>query len=137
VIDHVLYQDQLLAIIIPRDYRSEGIQFFTPNELSQQLAYMNHPKGKMIEPHVHNPVLREVVYTQEVLFVRKGKVRIDFFDEEHCLIDIRTLYAGDTVLLVSGGHGFTMLEDTEIIEVKQGPYLGDQDKTRFTPKSDR
>lgn len=134
MIDRILHRDQLLAIIIPSDFRADGIQFFTPNEFSQQLAYMNHSKGKVIEPHIHNPVPREVVYTQEVLFVRKGRVRIDFFDEGYRLIDVRTLSTGDTILLVSGGHGFTMLEDAEIIEVKQGPYLGEQDKTRFTPR---
>jgi mannose-6-phosphate isomerase-like protein (cupin superfamily) len=95
------------------------------------LAYMNHPAGKVILPHVHNPVLREVAYTQEVLFIRRGRLRVDFYDDSQIYLDSRILKAGDVILLVSGGHGFEALEDLEMIEVKQGPYVGEQDKTRF------
>ena len=80
---------------------------------------------------MHNPIAREVVFTREVLFIKSGKVRIDFYDEEKSYIKSSILEQGDVVLLASGGHGFEMLEQTEMIEVKQGPYAGDQDKTRF------
>jgi hypothetical protein len=80
---------------------------------------------------VHNKVQREVFYTQEVLFIRKGKVKVDFYDDNRKYIDTRTLITGDVILLASGGHGFQMLEPTEIIEVKQGPFVGEHDKTRF------
>lgn len=126
---------KLLAMIIPADYSAEGIQFFTPNEFSQQLAYMNRPSGYVIEPHVHTPVPRSVDYTLEVLFIRKGKVKIDFYDSEKKYIEDRILKTGDVILLASGGHGFTMLEPTEMIEVKQGPYAGDKDKIRFKHSS--
>jgi hypothetical protein len=92
---------------------------------------MRHPAGKQIEPHVHNPVHREVHYTQEVLFIRKGKLRVDFYDVERNYLESRILEAGDTILLTTGGHGFEVLEEVEIIEVKQGPYAGGLDKTRF------
>lgn len=130
-LDRVINNDKLLAIIIRSEYRKEGIEFFTPGDFSQQLAYMNRPAGYTIAPHIHNKVQREVFTTQEVLFVKRGKVRIDFYDEARKKCGSRTLEAGDIILLASGGHGFEMLEDTEIVEVKQGPYLGNQDKIRF------
>ena len=133
MIEKINYKDQLLAIIIPSNFKEPGIHFFTPGDLSQQLAYMNHPAGKIIEPHVHNPVPREVHYTQEVLFIKKGKLRVDFFDNEQNYLESRILEAGDVILLATGGHGFEVIEELEMIEVKQGPYAGDHDKTRFTP----
>jgi hypothetical protein len=130
-IDRVIYEKKLLAIIIRSDYSKEGIKFFTPNDFSQQLAYMNRPAGYTIAPHIHNKVQREVFYTQEVLFIKKGKVKIDFYDDNRHCIDTCILETGDVILLASGGHGFEMLEPTEMIEVKQGPYAGEDDKTRF------
>src|ERR1039457_1665303 len=121
----------LLAIIIRSGFHESGIHFFTPDDLSQQLAYMRHPTGKEIPPHVHNPVPREVRITQEVLFIRKGKLRVDFYDDDRNYLESRILEGGDTILLATGGHGFEVLEEVEMIEVKQGPYAGDQDKTRF------
>jgi mannose-6-phosphate isomerase-like protein (cupin superfamily) len=123
--------DQLLAVIVSRDFQEPGIHFFTPNDLSQQLAYMRHPAGKIIDPHVHNPVSRNVHYTQEVLFIKRGRIRVDFYDNDQKYIESRVLQGGDVILLATGGHGFEVLEEIEMIEVKQGPYAGDQDKTRF------
>ena len=124
-----IHNNELLAIIVASTFNKEGIHFFTPNDFSQQLAYMKHPTDKIIDPHVHNPVKREVHYTQEVLFIRKGKLRVDFYDEEY--IKSHILESGDVILLIKGGHGFKVLEDVEMFEVKQGPYAGDKDKTRF------
>lgn len=131
MIDMVRAGDQLLAVIVTRDFHEPGIHFFTPDEFSQQLAFMRHPAGKVIDPHVHNPVTRSVQYTQEVLFVKSGKLRVDFYDSEREYLESRILQAGDVILLAAGGHGFEMLEEVEMIEVKQGPYAGDKDKTRF------
>jgi len=128
---YVKHDAALLAIIVPANYSDAGIQFFTPNDFSQQLAYMHHPAGKKIPPHVHNPVPREVRHTLEVLFIRKGKLRVDFYTENEEYLQSRILFRGDAILLVSGGHGFEMLEPTEMIEVKQGPYAGEEDKRRF------
>ena len=123
---------QLLAVIVSGRFREPGIHFFTPNDHSQQLAYMRHPAGKVIDPHVHNPVSRNVHYTQEVLFIKRGKLRVDFYDDAQTYLESRVLEEGDVILLATGGHGFEVLEEVEMIEVKQGPYAGDQDKTRFT-----
>lgn len=130
-IDRVVHENSLLAIIIRSDFSKDGIEFFTPDDFSQQLAYMNRPEGYKISPHIHNKVERQVFYTQEVLFIKRGKVKINFFDDNKNSIDARILQTGDVILLASGGHGFEMLEPTEMIEVKQGPFAGEKDKTRF------
>ena len=130
-VENIRHCNSLLAIIIRSGFEKNGIEFFTPDDFSQQLAYMNRPAGYKIAPHVHNKVQREVFYTQEVLFIKKGKVKIDFYDDARHCIDNRILETGDIILLASGGHGFEMLEPTEMIEVKQGPFAGEKDKTRF------
>ncbi len=135
--ENIMHNGQLLAIIIRRDYDSPGLSFFTPNEFSQQLAYMNHPQGHAIQPHVHKTVMREVYNTQEVLFVRKGKVKVTFYDEGQREVGARVIEAGDVLMLVRGGHGFEMLEPTQMFEVKQGPYAGAEDKEKFTPRPAR
>jgi len=124
------------AVILRHEYQVKGIKFLTPSSYSQQLGYMNRPSGYVIAPHVHNPVTREVHFTKEVLFIKSGKVRVDFYDEDQDYLESRILHQGDVILLAFGGHGFEMLEPSEIIEVKQGPYAGDEDKTRFDPVSD-
>ncbi len=132
MIEQITYNNEILALIISRHFDESGIHFFTPDKLSQQLAYMRHPVGKVIAPHVHNPVTREVQYTQEVLLIKRGKLRVDFYNDQKQYLESRILESDDIILLVTGGHGFEMLEETEMIEVKQGPYMGEQDKTRFT-----
>ncbi len=134
-VESIIDNGRLLAIIVRTSFRSDGIDFFTPDDFSQQLGYMNRPKGYIITPHVHNPVPREVSYTKEVLFIRSGLVRVDFYDDAQSYLESSILNPGDVILLAFGGHGFEMLEASEIIEVKQGPYAGDGDKTRFEPIS--
>jgi hypothetical protein len=133
----VEHESKTLAIIIPRDFEKDGIHFFTPDDFSQQLAYMKRPVGYVIEPHVHNVVPREVQLTQEVLLIKSGKVRVDFYDDDKNYLNSTVLNPGDVILLAAGGHGFTMLEESEMIEVKQGPYCGEQDKVRFTTVSEQ
>lgn len=133
MIQKIIHRDLELAIIIRSNYYKDGIEFFTNDNDSQQLGYMNRPKGYIIAPHRHNLVTREVHLTQEVLFVKNGKVRVDFFDNMQNYIKSTILKTGDVILLSDGGHGFKMLEGTEMIEVKQGPYCGEKDKVRFEP----
>jgi mannose-6-phosphate isomerase-like protein (cupin superfamily) len=133
MIQHIIHGNQLLSIIIRRNFEKDGIEFFTPDDFSQQLAYMKRPKDYVIPPHVHNPVLREVQLTQEVLFIKSGKVRVDFYDDDKNYLESTIVETGDVILLAHGGHGFEMLEESEIIEVKQGPYAGERDKIRFEP----
>jgi len=131
MINKIIYDNILLAIIIRAQYSNDGIEFFTNDNDSQQLGYMARPKGYTIQPHRHNLIKREVHLTQEVLYVKKGKVRVDFFDNQQSYLFSDIISEGDVILLSDGGHGFQMLENTELIEVKQGPYCGEIDKVRF------
>jgi hypothetical protein len=131
MIEVVKTENLTLAIIIRTSYKNDGIQFFTPGDFSQQLGYMNRSKGYVIAPHRHNLVERKVVLTQEVLYIKSGKVRVDFYNDSQQYLESRVVEKGDVILLAAGGHGFEMLEDSEMIEVKQGPYCGEEDKVRF------
>ena len=133
LVEHLRHGDQTIALIVRRNFRQDGIEFFTPGSFSQQIGYMNRPAGYVIAPHVHCPVRREVQYTNEVLLIKSGRLRVDFYTPGQDYLQSTILEAGDVVLLAQGGHGFEMLEPTEIIEVKQGPYAGERDKQRFEP----
>ena len=133
MIEKIEINSEIIAIIVRKDFREPGIHFFTPNDYSQQLAFMSHPSGKEIQPHIHKKVQREVNYTQETLFIRKGKLQVDFYTDEQEYVKSRILESGDVILLIKGGHGFKVLEDLEMFEVKQGPYAGDEDKIKFIP----
>jgi mannose-6-phosphate isomerase-like protein (cupin superfamily) len=124
-----------IALIVRAAYDEPGIRFFTPPAFSQQLAVMRHPKGKHIGAHVHNLVTRQVLYTQEVLWIRKGRVRVNLFTSAHAPLATVELGPGDLILLCGGGHSFDMLEETAMVEVKQGPYAGEGDKSRFEEKA--
>ena len=130
-LEHVYEEDKLLAIILRTNFKKSGIDFFTPLDFSQQLGYMNRPKGYKIQPHLHNKVERTIQYTQEVLFIKNGLVRVDFYKSDKSYFKSKLLETGDVILLSFGGHGFEMLEESEIIEVKQGPFAGNIDKSRF------
>jgi mannose-6-phosphate isomerase-like protein (cupin superfamily) len=128
--------NKIIAIIIRAGFIKNGIEFFTPNDFSQQLGYMKREKGYYIEPHIHKSISREVMLTQEVLFIKSGKVRVDFYSDQRDYYESRTLNRGDVILLANSGHGFVTLEESEIIEVKQGPYLEEEDKVRFKAVAD-
>lgn len=131
MVEKVTIENLVLGVIIRSNYHKDGISFFTDDNSSQQLGYMNRPEGYIIQPHRHNLVAREVSLTQEVLFIKSGKVRVDFYTDDQKYLVSKILLEGDIILLASGGHGFEMLAESEIIEVKQGPYLGERDKVRF------
>jgi mannose-6-phosphate isomerase-like protein (cupin superfamily) len=131
MVDYIYSGKKLLAIVIADGFSEQGVHFVTPHILSQQLAFIRHPAGKVIDPHIHNPVPREVLYTQEVLLIKKGRLKVDFYDDSRNFLESRILKAGDVILLTEGGHGFEVMEEIEMIEVKQGPYAGENDKTRF------
>lgn len=131
MIETITHGLEPIALIIRAEYDEPGIHFFTPGSFSQQVAYMKHPKGHKIAAHVHNMLTRHVLYTQEVLVVRRGKVKVNLYSSIKEFIGDRILQTGDLILLCGGGHSFEMLEETSMIEVKQGPFAGDGDKTRF------
>ena len=127
----IISKQKLLGIIIKAGFQKQGIDFFTPPEFSQQLAYMQRTKGYVITPHIHSQVKRSIKYTKETLFIKSGKVRIDFYDEKKNYLESRVLQKGDVVLLAFGGHGLEFIKDSEIIEVKQGPFISKAQPQRF------
>lgn len=135
-IERIYYRDILLSIIIRDNYHAEGITFITPEDTPHQLGYMNREADYIIAPHVHNKVPRIIEYTQETLIIKSGEVRVDFYTDDREYIESRLLYKGDIILLAYGGHGFKMMQPSEIVEIKQGPYCGAMDKVRFEPIDD-
>lgn len=136
MIKNFQHNGEQIALVIKNQYYNEGIKFFTKDDSAQQLAFMSHPKDTVIKAHVHNKVKRTVYTTQEVLIIKKGKLRLDLYTQDREYIESTLLEAGDIVFLPYGGHGLKCLEDVSMVEVKQGPYLGVNDKVRFTEISD-
>lgn len=128
-VDHRL---RTIAYIIPKSNAlPEVTTFVTPDECGQQVGYVVRRAGEEVPRHMHNPVKRELVGTTEVLYVLKGRCTVEFYDDERQWLASRQLIAGDLIVLVAGGHGFRMEEDTVLLEVKQGPYSGPDEKERF------
>ena len=130
-VEHIKIKDQSIAIIVRATHSSDGVDFLTENTASMQLAYMKRPKNDHIIAHRHRKIVRKIEMTAETLLVRKGRMKIDFFTPEAELICSKILVTGDVVLLLDGGHGMEMLEETELIEIKQGPYFGKNEKMQF------
>lgn len=127
-------KDNIIAIIIRERDEFEGINFFTPSDFSQQVGLLNHKKGSIVKPHVHKLIERKVEITQEVLFIKKGKIALYLYDEKNKHLATRYLKKGDTVILASAGHGIKVLQESLIFEVKQGPYAGADDKKYLRKK---
>ncbi len=123
--------DVLTSIIIRHDYRPSATTFVTSPDLAQQLGFVVYPAGGIIKRHIHKNIDRKTVSSSEALFIREGKLEIDIFDQSKNLVATRQLEAGDFVLMVSGGHGFRVIEPTILLEIKLGPYGGAQDKELF------
>ena len=119
-----------MAIVIPKDHQANGIEFFTKDEDYMQIACMGHPSGHIISPHYHNKFSRTVDYTCESLIIRKGVVKVTLYDDMQP-VHVFEVNEGDIITMYSGGHGFEIIEDVDMVEIKQGPYLGVNDKTRF------
>ena len=122
------------AIVIRREQSVQGIEFFSPPNFSQQLGLMSRPSGYRVPAHRHNVVERTINITQEVLLLRKGTSMVNLFSDEDKIEYTINLDVGDVVLLAHGGHEIVMTSDCEILEVKQGPYAGENDKTQLFPK---
>ena len=121
----------LIALVIRSNFEKEGIHFFTENKEIIQFGYMKRAAGYKIQPHIHKPYSRLTDGTQEVLFLKKGKVRVNFFDEKQNSLSSTVLNTGDWIVLLLQGHGFDFIEESELFEVKNGPYASDDDKVKF------
>src|SRR2546427_13165542 len=132
LIERIRDGDRPLALILRAESEPRSIGFLTADDQSLQLGVMRRPQGYVISPHIHKPVKRTVEYTYEALFIVRGRLEVTFFNEARAIVTKRQLRQGDCVMLMTGGHGFRVLEDCKMIEVKQGPYAGaDFDKFRF------
>tara|TARA_B100000780_G_scaffold41615_1_gene25871 strand:+ start:70 stop:504 length:435 start_codon:yes stop_codon:yes gene_type:complete len=132
MIENIIYKKKLLALIVNGKYRKKkGISFFTPNESTQQFGYMKHKKDHIILPHLHKQRATKISYTTEVIILLKGSLRIDFYADLKKYLFSKIINKNDIIMLVSGGHGFKVLKDVEMIEVKQGPYSLSKDKVKF------
>jgi hypothetical protein len=128
--------DTVLAYVIPSSATASSTTFITPDEATFQAGFVVYPAGGEVVPHIHLPVRREVVGTSELLFVRSGRCYVDIYDADRRIVATRELGAGDAVLSMGGGHGFRMIEDTVLFELKQGPFIGGTEKVRFERPAD-
>ena len=132
MIEKIIYKKKLLALIVRGKYRNrKGVTFFTPNESTQQFGYMKHKKKHVIKPHLHKKRVTKISYTTEVILIFKGKLRVDFYNYYKKYLFSKILKEKDIIMLVHGGHGFKVLKDVEMIEIKQGPYILSKDKIKF------
>ena len=130
-VEHICWNDEPLAYIVRAELLPDETTFLTPPEFKQQVGFVVYSEGGEIARHVHRALERHLVGTSEVLVVRKGRCQIDIYNDERDLVATRELRPGDIMLMVGGGHGFRMLEDTVFLEVKQGPYTGIEEKEGF------
>ena len=132
MIEKILHKKKLLALIVRGKYRSKkGITFFTPNDSTQQFGYMKHKKKHVIKPHLHKKRLTRILYTTEVILILKGILRVDFYSFSKKYLFSKIIREKDIIMLVHGGHGFKVLKDIEMLEIKQGPYSLSKDKIKF------
>ena len=130
-IKYIKFEGEVYAIIVPSGYQPTAVDFITPNSYSLQLACMNRPKGNRVQEHIHLNIKREINNTQEVLVFRKGSAKVDFYTQEKKYLGSENVQAGDIVLFAQGGHGLEFGEETDVIEIKQGPYFDIEEKQKF------
>lgn len=132
MIEKIKYKKKLYALIVRGKYRNKkGITFFTNNKDIQQFGYMNHKKNHIIKPHIHKRQTRKLIYTSEVILILKGKLRVDFYTTKKKYLFSKLLNEKDIIMLVHGAHGFKVVENVQMIEIKQGPYITKLDKIKF------
>ncbi len=132
MIEKIFNQKKLYALIVRNSYKKKkGVSFFTDKNATQQFGYMNHKKNYIILPHRHNKRQSKILLTTEVIIILKGILRVDFYNNKEKYLFSKKLYANDLIMLSNGGHGFKVLKDTQMIEVKQGPYSLSMDKVKF------
>lgn len=130
-VEHITCNGTILAYIVRGEIDPRETTFVTPGDFKQQVGFIVYSAGTEIPRHVHRPVERRLNETSEVLIVRRGSCEVDIYNSARDLVAVRKLHAGDILILVAGGHGFRMLEDTVLLEVKQGPYTGLEERERF------
>jgi hypothetical protein len=132
-VEQISHDGRVLAFVIRGQASAPETTFFTADDSTFQAGFVVYPAGGAVQPHVHLPLERRVIGTAELLVVRSGRCVVDLYADDRLIVTSRELSTGDAVLSLGGGHGFRMLEDTVILELKQGPYVGGNEKERFEP----
>ena len=132
MIKEIKYKKKLYALVIKKSFRKKkGISFFTKQNSNQQIGYMNHSKNHIIKPHLHLKRLTKILLTSEVIILQKGKLRVDFYNNKKKYLFSIYLNKNEIIMLVHGGHGFKVIKDAQMLEIKQGPFLMSKDKIKF------
>ena len=132
MIEKIFHKKKLYALIVRKSYKKKkGVSFFTDKDATQQFGYMNHKKNHIILPHRHNKRQSKILLTTEVIIILDGILRVDFYDTKEKYLFSKKLFSNDLIMLSNGGHGFKVLKDVKMIEVKQGPYSLSMDKVKF------
>ena len=138
MIEKIVHKKRLFALIVRGKFRKKsGINFFTSKKATQQFGYMKHKKNHVIKPHNHNKRSTEILKTTEVILVLKGVLRVDFYDNRKKYLFSKIVKEKDIIMLIHGGHGFKVLKNVEMIEVKQGPYSLSNDKVKFNEVNEK
>ncbi len=138
MIENIKHKKKLYALIVRKKFRiKSGVNFFTSQDATQQFGYMKHKKNHLIMPHKHNKRLTKILITTEVIILFKGILRVDFYGKKNEYLFSKKVYAGDIIMLVNGGHGFKVLKNVEMLEVKQGPYSLAADKVKFNKTDEK
>ena len=132
--ERIYYRRQLLAVIIRGSVPVSTTTFYSPTLAPLQIGTISKKRGDIIRPHIHNEPVKTVRTTQEVLVIEKGKLLVDLYASNGKRVYQTTLSAGDKIFLVAGGHGFTVIQNTRIFEVKQGPYPGYDKAKKYLDK---
>lgn len=138
MIEKIRHKKKLFALIVRGNYRAKkGITFFTENKDIQQFGYMNHKKDHIIKPHIHKNQTRKLIHTSEVILILKGSLRVDFYNKRKKYLFSKILREKDIIMLVHGAHGFKVLKNVQMIEIKQGPYITKLDKIKFDETNEK
>ena len=132
MIEKIFNKKKLYALIVRSSYKKKkGVSFFTDDKATQQFGYMNHKKNHIIKPHIHKKQTRKLLHTSEVILILKGILRVDFYDTKKNYLFSKQIKEKDIIMLVHGAHGFKVIKDVQMIEIKQGPYITKLDKIKF------
>ena len=134
MISKIIHKKKLYALIVDNKYKQKkGITFFSSDDLPQQFGYMNQKKNHIILPHIHNKRSTKIMITTEIIIILKGILRVDFYDQIQKYMFSKILKKGQIIFLMHGAHGFKVLKNVQMIEVKQGPFNKNIDKIKFIP----
>lgn len=128
MIEKIKDKEEEIATIVYRDSFEERVKFITPDDFPLQFGIMKYEEGDSVHPHTHPNLPRVITQSQEIIHVVEGKIKLDIFNSKGELCASKILKGGDSAFFAKGGRGWTALEETRMIEIKQGPYLGEKDK---------